>query len=525
MTDPLSPQTHVARGATFIFLQGLLNAALGVLYVWFLLHTKEIAGQLLFTEADFGFFTMLSFMLTLASTLGGLALTSASVRYIARYVAEGQEDKARSVVSRVLQVSAITASLIAVVLFALAWWFSETFSSSVLIFQLLPLTVAVQIFYTQTLSFLQGLQKLRTMALVSMAYTVVHYSVSIILVYAGFGVLGIAAGWVLALSLSSATALLATSRYIGLSRQTHRLRPLLVFSFPLYISAILAFVVNWVDQIFVLPYLGLEALGVYSIAVRASIVPNLVSQAIVTSLFPKMSELHSRSGTGSLRDAFKTSTRYGALLGFPVSLLVATLAYPIVVVFATVRFVNAVAPLALMCVASLPTALGLAVGPTLLTLNKTRAAAVITVITILLEAVLSYVSLSFMGLGLVGVASSRLFAALASLGLGVYLLRQFLRVEFDREAAWKSAVASVIMVLSIFAMEFVRSMLEPGFLLLALRLRLLPVYALVGVSVYLLSLIALGAVEKRDVELLRGYLPARLRWIAELLDKVVHPRP
>ncbi len=215
MTEPISPQTQVARGATFIFLQGLLNAGLGVLYVWFLLHTKEITGQLLFTEADFGFFTMLSFMLTLASTLGVLALTSASVRYVAQHMAEAKEEKARSVINRVLQVSIVTSSIIVVVLFALVCWLSNTFNSPILVFQLLPLTAAVQIFYTQTLGFLQGLQKLRTMALISISYPVVHYSVSILLVYAGFGVLGIAASWLLALSLSSATALLATSRYIG----------------------------------------------------------------------------------------------------------------------------------------------------------------------------------------------------------------------------------------------------------------------------------------------------------------------
>lgn len=522
MTESVSSQTHVARGATFIFIQGFLNAALGVLYVWFLLHTKEMTGQLLFTEADFGFFTMLSFMLTLASTLGILALTSASVRYIAQHIAEGKEDEARSVINRVLQVSAVTSFIIVVALFFLAWWLSSAFNSPILVFQLLPLTVAVQIFYMQTQGFLQGLQKLRTMSLISILYTVVQYSVAILLVYAGFGVLGIVTSWLLALSLSCSMALLATSRYIGLSRQTYSLRPLLVFSFPLYASAILAFIVNWVDQIFVIPFLGLEALGVYSIAVRASIVPNLVSLAMVTSLFPKMSELHSRLGVDSLSDAFKSSTRYGALLGFPVSLLVATLAYPIIVLFATVRFVDAVVPLALMCVASLPTALGLAVGPTLLTLKKTRTASVITVITILFEAVLSYVFLRYMDLGLIGVASSRLFAALASLVLGVYLLRQFLKIEFDKEAAWKSAAASVVMVLSIFALEVLRAMTEPSYQFLVLRLRLLPVYAIVGLVAYLLSLIALRAVRKRDTELLREYLPSGLRWIADLFNRITH---
>ena len=468
---------------------------------------------------------MLSFMLTLASTLGMLALTSASVRYISQHLAEGKEDEARSVIGRVLQISAITSFVIAVALLSLAGWFSSIFDSSILIFQLLPIAAVLQVFYMQIQGFLQGLQKLRTLALISIAYTLVQYSVAIALVYLGLGVLGIVASWLLALSLSCAISFLATSRYIGVSRQVYRLKPLLAFSFPLYVSAILAFVVNWVDQIFVIPFMGLEALGVYSIAVRASIVPNLVSSAIAVSLFPKMTELHSRSGVESLRDAFKTSTRYGALLGFPMALLVATLAYPIIVLFATVRFTEAAIPLAFMCLASLPTVLGLAISPVLLTLRKTRTAAIITVSTIFLEAVLLSALLMYANLGLGGVALARFFAALAGFFLGAYVLRATITVEFDREAVWKSAAASTVMVSSLFGLEFIRSIFEfSSYEFLVLRLRLLPVYTIVGIAVYLLSLIALRALKKRDVDLLREYLPRRLRSAADLLGRTVRAR-
>jgi O-antigen/teichoic acid export membrane protein len=357
--------------------------------------------------------------------------------------------------------------------------------------------------------------------MIGVFYTVVQYSVAILLVYTGFGVSGIVLSWLLALTVSSLIAFLATSRNIGFSRQAHSLKPLLVFSFPLYVSAILTLVVNWVDQIFVFPFLGLDALGVYSIAVRASIVPNLVSTAMVASLFPKMSELHSKLGVDSLRDTFKTSTRYAALLGFPLSLLVATLAYPIIVLFATVRFVDAVIPLAVMCIASLPATLGLAISPTLLTLKKTKSASLITIVSIVLEASFSYVSLVYIRMGLGGVAFSRLFAALASFILGVYVVRSFLRVEFDKEATWKAAVSSVTMVLSILTLEFLRAMVEPmDYQFLVLRLRLLPLYIVVGVATYLLSLIAIKAVKRRDLDLLREYLPTRLRWIVNLLGRV-----
>jgi O-antigen/teichoic acid export membrane protein len=495
-----------------------------VLYVWFLLHTKEITGQILFTESDFGLFTMLSFILSMTSILGILALPSASTKFISQYLARGKVEEAQSIVTRVLQVALATSATIAISLFAFASVFSNVFSSSVLVFQFLSCAVAIQIFYVQAQGFLRGLQKLREFAILGVFYTVVQYSIAILLVYAGFGVLGIAVSWLIALVFSCLIAIWVTFRYLRFSGQAHELKPLLVFSLPIYVSSLLNIVVGWVDQIFVFPFLGIEALGVYNLAVRASVVPNLVSVALITSLLPKLSELYSSLGIGSLQDAFKTSTRYAAFLGFPVSLLVATLAYPIIVLFATVRFVEAVVPLAVMCVASLPVTLGAAINPTLLTLERTKTASLITISSILLEAFLAYTSLAYLQTGLVGVAFSRLFAMATAFILGARTLRLSLNVEFDKEAMWKSAAASMIMVLSLLALELLRAMMGPSYQFLILRLRQLPVYAAVGIAVYIFSLIVLRAVKKRDIELLRDFLPSRLRPVADFFDYIAHAR-
>jgi len=521
LTEVITSQTHVARSATFLFIQGFLNSVLGVLYVWFLLHTKELTGQILFTDADMGLLTMLSFILSLSSTLGVLALRSASVRFISRYFAEGRKKKAESVISRVLQLSVLTSIIVFVLLLGLAGLLSDTFVSSIVIFQLLPLSSVFMIFYSQAQGFLQGLQRMRELAIIGVIYTTFRYSIGVFLVYMGYGVTGIVIGWVFSLGFSVTFSFYIAFRYLKLSPNPHRFRPLITFSFPIYVSTLLTFVVGWVDQIFVFPFLGIEALGVYNLAVRASIVPSLISIAIVTSLYPKLSELYSKFGAKGLRDAFKTSTRYAAILGFPVSLMVATLAYPIIILFATFSFQEAVGPLAVMCVASLPTILGVAIFPTLYTLERTRVASLITVISILSEVCFAYASLVYFNVGLSGVAVSRFLAALVRFLLGVYVLRSSVKVKFDVEAVLKSAVASVLMVLSLFFLEYGRSIIQPqDYKFLVLRLRLLPFYAVVGIAAYLLSLIFLRTIKSRDLKLLHDYLPSRLKWIVKILSHI-----
>ncbi len=525
MAGNISSQTHVARGATFIFIQGFLNSGLGVLYVWFLLHTREIAGQILFTESDYGLFTMLSFIFSISSTLGVLALRPASVRFLAHYLAEGKTEKAKSMITRVLQVSLITSVTIMVVLLVSARELSSILGSPMLTLILLPMCSALSIFYAQAQGFLQGLQRLKELALISVSYTMIHYSIAVLLVYAGYGVLGIVISWLFALALVCSVGLVYTIRTVGFSTETHDLRSLLSFSLPIYAFTFLTIVVGWVDQIFVFPFLGLEALGVYNLAVRASIVPRLVSVALKTSLFPKLAELHSRFGAGSLKAAFEASTRYAALMGFPLSLMVAVLAYPIVVLFATVKFINAVGPLTVMCIASLPTILGSAISPTFYTLRRTKLASSITAVSIVLEALLAYVLLAYFSADLVGVAITRLLAASAAFALGAYYLRRHLEIKFDREALWKSAAASLAMVWAMLMVEVLRAVISPlSYQFLALRLRQLPIYVAVGGVTYILTLALLGAVKQQDIELFEDYLPTRLHWVVDLLRRITHPR-
>jgi hypothetical protein len=85
----------------------------------------------------------------------------------------------------------------------------------------------------------------------------------------------------------------------------------------------------------------------------------------------------------------------------------------------------------------------------------------------------------------------------------------------------KSAVASVLMVLSLFFLEYGRSIIQPqDYKFLVLRLRLLPFYAVVGIAAYLLSLIFLRTIKSRDLKLLHDYLPSRLKWIVKILSHI-----
>jgi O-antigen/teichoic acid export membrane protein len=513
----LSNGVKVARGATYVFIQGFLSAALGVVYIVFLTR--------LLSPEEIGTFGLLTFVLGLVQTIGLVSLPSASIKYIAQFLAEGNKEKAKAVVTRVLQVSVIISVAAFAIIFALSGWISNTSSSMVVqvsVIQVLAVASFFVLFYYQALGFLQGLQKLRDVAIINLLYTVIQYGLALALVYFGFGVLGIIISWAVALAICSALALALTKRSLGIVRKPYELKPLLNFAFPLYISGIFSFLVAWIDQLFILPYTDLGTFGMYNIANRAAVVPGLISGALVAALYPKLSQLYTESGKSSLENAFTATTRYAVFVGFPIILLVAILAYPIIILFAGPQYAPAAFPLAMLCLATLFGTVGVAITPAFYTMERTWAASLPAFASVVTDTLFSYILIASFGMGMIGAAMAKIIAAAVGFILGVILLRQFIRVKFDMEMLWKVTLACVVMIIALLGFDVLRQIvIGPPHSFLVFRLLLLPVYIVIGIIVYFLAIIALRAIRKEDIDLFREYLPGRLKKIAALVERFI----
>ena len=477
----------------------------------------------LLPPSDIGFFAILSLIVSFIQIFGTLALSSVSVKYIAEYLARGERKKAVSVVTRVLQISVLTSAVFSAMLLLSAEWLSKMLVGTTdltSLFQTVGLASFFVIIFIQVASFLQGLQRIREVAIMNTLFAATHYVVGIYLLNMGLGLSGVIYGWLLGTVAASLAGLILTAKFLGLVGKPHPVKPLVNFSYPIYIAGILGFVAGWIDQLFILPIMGPEYLGVYYVALRASVVPSLVSSSIAGALFPQLSELHAQRGLDGLRDSFYVSTRYVELFGFPVIVGLAVLAYPAVVLIGGVGYLGAVLPLVILSVASLFGTVGVAVGPILMTLERTRIVSVLTVVSIILTMGITYVGLVYFRWGIVGAAFARAVTSMVVMVLSLYILKGIFSLRLDKEALWKASVASAFMVLAIFFLEIIRQILTPGpHQFLAFRLHLLPLYVLVGAIAYFFSLVALKAIKKQDVELVRDYLPKELKWLAVWLGR------
>jgi len=524
----LQTKAKVARDTTYMFIQGFVNAVLGLIYFIILAHTLS--------EQEMGVFALMAFALYLPQVFGIFALHSAAIKFISQYIAEGNSEKARSVVSRVVQVCSLTSAVAFVALFIPAEGLSmQLFNTAeyALLLRILALTSVFNILYILASGFLQGMQRIRDLAATGLVYTILQNAVGIFLLYLGWGLYAVVFCWFAGLSVASIVGLMIVAKNLGVVGKTHELKPLFRFSLPLYAAGIFGYFVTWIDQLILYSYTSalpggaVEAqrvLGVYNVAIRASTVPTLFSAAALAALFPQLSELYTLQGLNRLGEAFRASTRYLVLVGFPLIIGLATLARPAIILFAGWQYVEAAEPLMIICIAALAGTLGVAAGPILLTLERTKVASAITVVSVVLSAVLSFFMLSYAGLGMIGTAWARAFAAVIVLALSLYVLKKFVPVSFDTEALKKASVASVIMVLSIVAVDSVRIIIfldSASFLenFLVIRLHLLPIYVAVGGAAYAWALLKLRAVKLHDVELIEEYFPKKLQRVATWLKR------
>jgi len=494
----LGEGARVARGATYMFLQHLISLE------------------------EMGVYAIITFILAAVQILGVFALPSASTKYIAQYMAEGHPEKAKSVITRVLQISSITSIVLLILLYLGAEWLSVTLLGTrewIHLFQILAVIGAFTIFYIQIGSFLRGLQKFRELAALSLAYTLMQKSLVIfLLLYTDLGLYSIAWSWLTSVVVACFIGLFLTARSAGILAKPHPVGTLARFSYPLYISNSLSFVAGWVDQIFILPFLGAIYLGMYHLAVRAVAVPSLIASSVVIALFPKLSELYTRHGKAALTKAFGNSTRYAVLAGFPIVIGIASLSHPILVIFAGPDYAEAALPLAVLCFSVLPTILGVAIGPTLMTLERTKIVSMMIIVAIFSSTAVSYVTLAYLNLGMFGTALARVLSSFAAFGYGIYALRGLVKTMFDTESLWKTSLACLFMAIAIVSMSCMHAYFLEG---IVSQTVLLLVSVLLGAAVYFCGVVALRTFKKQDIELLNESLPDKLKRVSVWLDRLV----
>ncbi|MDT7867433.1 MAG: oligosaccharide flippase family protein [Acidianus sp.] len=424
-------------------------------------------------------------------------------RYVIGYYQTGRLEEARGLYIRGLMMTLTASTALAAVLWAFAVPLSELYYGTARYALLLRLIALDLVAYSYS-NYVLGIAFPASMrfgrwSLVQAVWAFTRYGVALILLFAGFGSAGLIAGWIAGDAASAALGTYWSLDFVVGSGSKVPLLPALSIAVPIAIGYLMATVLQNVDKLFVLRYIGLAEMGSYSIIMMGSVmlqmvVYNSLSGAIYP-VFVKFEESGSLSG-----EAVAAAIRYVTVLTVPPFFLVAALGRPLIQLLLGPAFVHDWEAFAVLMVGHAAMNYDL---PITQALQARKATKTLGIQAIVSAAIIALLSPPLIARWLAtGAAVAYVLARLVGfLGVAAPKARSLGLLRIDLREYAKTVSAATITFVVTLAAEVVT-----GF-----GLVLLPLYIALGGTAMVASLRVLRALRADDYIALMEATPASLR--------------
>jgi PST family polysaccharide transporter len=351
------------------------------------------------------------------------------------------------------------------------------------------------------------------MATLTFIFIVSSRIIATILALLHIGVAGVLIGYVTGSFIALTAAINFLRDKLPKTTENIPLKPLLYFSLPIFFSSLTLLVLNWADVVIITSLTGDYSLtGVYYIVINSVGILSILYIPMTTTIFPALSAQHGLKNPESISNIQRTASRYILYIIFPSCLGLAIIAPTALTFFYGATYTKGAIPLALLSIATIIMALNSLFTTTLTAIGKTGQILKINAISAV-SAVLMLVALVPF-FEAVGAAFARLTTQIISLVLATYLLGKEIKMQLDKEALWKSAVASTATVPFLLALELIISAKLSTTQTLVIEI-------LTAAGIYVFSLYILKALKSQDFELLRQALPKPLAKYLNILEGII----
>ncbi len=271
-----------------------------------------------------------------------------------------------------------------------------------------------------------------------------------------------------------------------------------VFALPFFISSITSKLGKQLDTVMVQAFWSSSNVGYYAVSLRFAAMVTGISTAVVTVLFPKISNHHSQNDWHSIKELTISSTRYLSMIVVPLVFLLIILPEEIIIILLSARFLPATRVMQVMALSSFFIVLS---GPLISVLggiDRPLMTAKITISSNLLNFALNIILIpaSLFGVSLLGL--KELGAAIATLSASIFLF-VFISIYAKRESG---AVVYKGIPVHIF------SGISAGLIVLILKYNVMEIvrfyhlgfYGLLFMGLYSLFLFIVGELTKDDID-------------------------
>lgn len=450
------------------------------------------------------------------TTLTQLALPIAATRFISSHIGKNDPASAGGVAAASLRLLLATAGPGVVIAILASPWIGGTVFKTAESNTLLVVTFAASFlldFTTLYGALFLGLGLYAEIVYQNVLFFPLSRGLGLALAYNGLGPLGIPLGWAI-----GALATLLLSVFLWKGRLTHfrsyPARPLLVFGFPLFASALVTLLQSWGDIALLQGILGqLGNTGAYYIVVSGVGFLSILWAPVAGALYPALSSSYANEGPASVSARLAVAARLVNLTVLPTGVALAAIAPTALEAFFGAPLGNQAVPFAILATTLIFTAQSLLLITTLQSVSRTAHILGINLAATIID--LAAVGFGASVLGTTAGAIGRALLAIATLLLAWFSLRRVLHVP----VAQGLSKALALTLLSAFPLVILDTILTLNFHLVPL-LRL-PLLFGVFVLCFLATSRGLDVFSEDDFELLKNALPRFLRSHLKLLRSLL----
>lgn len=299
---------------------------------------------------------------------------------------------------------------------------------------------------------LSGELRVGETAIIDFSYNVATYGSGVILVYLGYGVVGLVSGLIVGLTVRFVLSFRARNTEFGRPSR-ERVRSLASYAKFTVIPGVGYQIHQWLDILILGVLATNNAVGVYEVAWRVGGPVLLAAQSIGVAIFPQFSSWESAGSRDAIEDLFSKVLTPSMFLVFPAFFGTLVLSEEILTLVFDAEFGAAWLALIVIMAGKIPTGVRDLVGKALYGLNKPKYVTIATVVTIVANLVLNVVLI--WKFGIVGAALGTMSAVTVGALLRTYYLSRFMeiRVPYD-ELGW-CVFAAAGMAVVLYAMKTV----------------------------------------------------------------------
>jgi O-antigen/teichoic acid export membrane protein len=498
---------NVPRGTAYITAQQLIIYASSFVYYVLLIRILNLSqiGEVSLLAAASAAFT----------TITQLALPAAATRFISASIGGKDPSNAGSVVRTSLRLTiTIAAPTLLLSVLASPWIASTVFKNPnatsflVVAFASSFLLDLIALYGAYFL----GLGRYAEMTYQNVLYHPLSRGFGLVLAYRGLGPLGIPSGWAIG---AFATLLLSTYLLKGKLPKANSFpaRTLLVFSLPLFATAIVTLLQGWGDIALLQAILGqFGTTGAYYLVVTSVSFLSILWTPAAGALYPALSSTYTSEGPTGVSEKLGVAMRLVNLTVLPTGTALAVIAPTALEAVYGPSLVAGAVPFAILAITIIFSAQSLLLITTLQAIGKTKPILEISVAATIID--LAAVAVGARPLGTTAGAIGRALLAIGMMVLAWWTLRRVLHVPLTQGLS-KALLVALLTGTLLAIVDYV----------LATNLYLTPLYRLPALTIvfslsYLTASRELSVFTEDDFELLENALPQAVMPLLDVVERL-----